>query len=377
MTGWYHTLLAGMNTLALALQVHPTNLADSAISPPSPSCSPTLLRLGIDAPNLADSAICHFTSQHAHHTSWYMCHSGESFPSPLTRQVTASISSLLSAIGSGFILYIVQGRGLLTRTDVYVLFLCILDLGASVAFSFGRAFVPAVGDVPSGVCLLQAVSIQFFGIASILWVGYLSAAVVISLRPSSQPLGAAPDRRTLVPLVVVIAISGVLCATLLGLGSFGNASLWCWVTEGKFQLTFYYLPLLLSWCVCIESLRRVSQEATRRSGAATRDDGSSVEVVQQMARLVFVFVVFYFFGLMNRVVHLVLKETWCDADEGGGSGEPCQPPVVVPLLWLHVAMVPLQGFGNAVVYGDLSEVRASGSGMGCDARSVWTVGCDA
>ena len=41
------------------------------------------------------------------------------------------------------------------------------------------------------------------------------------------------------------------------------------------------------------------------------------------------------------------------ADNGSGSDGDCLPPRVLWLLFLHVAIVPLQGFGNAVVYGEL------------------------
>ena len=80
------------------------------------------------------------------------------------------------------------------------------------------------------------------------------------------------------------------------------------------------------------------------------------------ARYIFVFLVFYSFGLVNRTVHLILRETTsCPAapvatlalnetggetggatgGEAGGETGGCAP-VLLPLLFLHVLMVPLQ-----------------------------------
>ena len=92
-----------------------------------------------------------------------------------------------------------------------------------------------------------------------------------------------------------------------------------------------------------------------------------------MVTYVIVSVAFYAVGLVNRVVHAMLAEMDCHQESahlllgidgtgeagsgsggsGSGADDTCQPPTVLWLLFLHVAIVPLQGFGNAVVYGEL------------------------
>ena len=105
------------------------------------------------------------------------------------------------------------------------------------------------------------------------------------------------------------------------------------------------------------------REVRRRADAATGDaDGVTQALLVQMQRYVLVFILFYAFGLLNRLVHLIIAEVHChriNREDGENSDETnCSPPVVWPLVWLHVILVPLQGFGNAVVYGGLPAAVA-------------------
>ena len=205
-------------------------------------------------------------------------------------QLTATISASLSCAGSLLIIQAIFSRGGILhrtwkRTDVYLLVLSALDLGQSVAFAFGQLFLPDLGAPPSGACYTQAVAIQFFGVASMIWVAFLSWSVVVSLRPGCKPLSERrPTRKTLVPLAGTLAVAAASCIAVAATGRFGDASLWCWVVGGRHQLLVFYLPLLICWSVCLLALRVVRREVAARgaaSGDAEFSAGDTSAVVRQ------------------------------------------------------------------------------------------------
>lgn len=127
-------------------------------------------------------------------------------------QVMASTSATLSVCGSSYVLLRIvrsscKGR-MLQPTDHLIAVLATLDLFVSVAMALGRLFVPAPGDTPSGLCVAQAISIQFFGVATLLWTAMISLTIVNSLRPGSSPLAAVPTvKHTLMRLLPTLLTS--------------------------------------------------------------------------------------------------------------------------------------------------------------------------
>ena len=208
-------------------------------------------------------------------------------------QLTATVSSSLSCAGSLLIIHAIFSRGGIVRrtwkrTDVYLLVLSALDLGQSVSFAFGQAFLPELDASPSAACYTQAVCIQFFGLASMIWVAFLSWSVVVSLRPGAKPLAERrPTRKTFVPLAATLAAAAASCIPVAAAGRFGDASLWCWVVGGRHQLLVFYLPLLICWSVCLRALRVVQREVAAReaaSGDADFGSGDTSAVVRQVCR---------------------------------------------------------------------------------------------
>ena len=323
-------------------------------------------------------------------------------------QTLLSISAASSIAGSLFMLHELHRRAhthSLLASDHMLVVLATLDLLVSLAMIFGRAFIPAADEHPSGWCVAQAVGIELFGLAAIIWTALISLTMVLSLWPGQSVLsGGAAPRDTARALVLTFTVAGGCTAALGGIDGYGDAVLWCWVRANRpvWQLGFYYLPLLLAWAVCVVSLLAVRRQLRRRlgdayaktqlyrddsavtasgscfpaaelsgcsafsgdgsgmplasldatrgqAGAVSFGDGSAAtaqraavvdQVVLQTTRYLIVFTAFYFFGLLNRLTNYILASM--------GSR-----PYVFPLYLLQAVFTPLQGFGNALVYGGL------------------------
>ena len=176
-------------------------------------------------------------------------------------QGTASASASLSILGSACIILVIVRRGDFSAADVLLIILAVLDLGFSIACSIGQAFLPEPGTDPSSACYTQAIMIQFFGVASIIWVAVLSSSIVKSLRPGSLSLSARPTRALWLSLAATLAFSGGTCVVLMELSRFGDASLWCWISNGKYQVGSSE-----SWVECVEGCGALLWDGCCRRG---------------------------------------------------------------------------------------------------------------
>lgn len=136
---------------------------------------------------------------------------------------------------------------------------------------------------------------------------------------------------------IVVVLTGILGFSLLGAGTYGPAGVWCWVTESFQPLRFYcfYLILLCAWAFMIVMLYFVS--TTLRSHVENDHYGmqSSEQLVQKkLALYVLVFVSIWFFGLLNRFVGWLYDDS------------------IFWTTFLQAMFVPLQGFFNAVCFGN-------------------------
>ena len=184
--------------------------------------------------------------------------------------VAATVSSTLSMVGSLAVLWSYWSQPKSVRKGLgerLVMILSYLDFGASLAFSFGAAFVPKEGADPSGACLFQAWVIQFM-VASVCWNAVIAANfyALVVLQMEAKKL-----RRWLRwEIAGLVAGSAVLSSSLLGAGVFGDAALWCWVasTEPGAQLGGFYTFVVLSWGACIYVLVAIDRHASGGAAAA-------------------------------------------------------------------------------------------------------------
>lgn len=279
-----------------------------------------------------------------------------------TLWVLSTLSSALSIVGSLLLIFVLLRAGLRTRMDALLVVLAGLGVISHAAFLFGQAFIPAPGAEASFMCLLQANGIQTFSISSILWTGWLSVAELLSIQSGRLPLSAPPTLPwVLLPLVPIVLFSMITSIVIQNMGGFGDATLWCWIKSsyGGWQLGFYYLPLCLAWLTSLLSILCVRREIGRRlqdaqtCGLREQPSSSGVldsalissQAVGSTTRYLLVFVVFYSFGMINRTTNAILESDH-------------HVPFVFALYVLHAFFQPLQGFGNAVVHGNVLPVLA-------------------
>ena len=306
---------------------------------------------------------------------WLLCMPG--FTPPLAELTAlwalATLGSILSMLGSGILAVVLIRSGLEDRLDALVLIFCLFDLLTSFCMAFGRAFVPSPAFAsPSGMCTVQANLIQFFSVASVLWVAVMSVALLLSLQQGRVALSAPPTlRSTLVPLCGTLSVSFALAVVAGATDTYGDATLWCWVSSARadLQLCFYYVPLGLAWVACLISIASVSHEVrkrlrdarqTPRAQAAAPAAAAGVQmllsasrismiagddIISRAARFLLVFLFVNAFGLANRAANIVL--------EAYGS-----TPYIFPLYALQALFTTMQGLGNALAYGKLCGITS-------------------
>ena len=284
-------------------------------------------------------------------------------------QVGATVTGMLSVLSAlGMILLPLIADGPKHSTQyALVFFLALFNLVEAITFAIGRRLLGT-----SGPCVAQASIMQFASACSFLWILYFCIALVRSIASGSFNKMAEPaSMRTLAPpLVATVVVALLSCAILSVVEVYGDSSLWCWVIDADWALYMYYIPLMVIWLLSILSLAyaaravsvRVSlfkRELKNRAASANRaslkhgqpsqqsesESGRrSVQKIAESERLrneaqlqlmgyVFVFIVFSTFGLANRVNDAVndTSPEW--------------------ILVLQAWTMPLQGFGNALVFG--------------------------
>ena len=167
----------------------------------------------------------------------------------------ATVSGSLSILGSAFIIASLLRRSeALDRPDQLLIILSTIDICVSFSFTLNRAFLPGPGESPGALCYAQAIGIQFFGVAGIIWTAIMSFSLVFSIRPGGQS-SLFETRGGIARLVVATGVaSGAIAAAAIPHHA-GNATLWCWIKasseRGAVQLGAFYAPLLLAWATCI------------------------------------------------------------------------------------------------------------------------------
>eukprot|EP00004_Rigifila_ramosa_P023709 TRINITY_DN6693_c0_g1_i1.p1 TRINITY_DN6693_c0_g1~~TRINITY_DN6693_c0_g1_i1.p1 ORF type:complete len:278 (+),score=62.37 TRINITY_DN6693_c0_g1_i1:127-960(+) len=119
-----------------------------------------------------------------------------------------------------------------------VLFLALTDMGLSLSV-FPSAFLPT--EVDDNVCLLQAIGVHFFALASFFWTTWIAFtvfAVVVKKKINAESYELFFHTSAFfVPLIS--------CLLVLVVDNFRIPDVWCWIRESdESQFVFFLAPML-------------------------------------------------------------------------------------------------------------------------------------
>lgn len=258
-------------------------------------------------------------------------------------QALETFSAFLSIVGCSTILiqfWIKKCHN--TISNKLLLYLQFLQLCLAIAYGIGVA-----GIINPGFCKFQALIIQWFGLASVLWVTNMSLQLYrwIVLKKKQEQL----TKNLYKHFIGIVTITGILAFVLLGIGAYDDAVTWCWISKASeyepYRFYCFYLILIVAWFFMILMLYRVSkylrssvENNMRSSNVETGLQSSENTIQKKLALYVFVFILSWFFGLLNRFVGYV-------------NGNPVDATSILMAFFL-----PLQGFLNAICFGNFLEI---------------------
>ena len=76
------------------------------------------------------------------------------------------------------------------------------------------------------------------------------------------------------PLLLTLSLAAAPTIAIAIAGKYGDAALWCWVSDPNWAVTIYYIPLLFIWAVAVGSMAIVGM-AVRRRVALVREEERS------------------------------------------------------------------------------------------------------
>mmetsp|Transcript_12130 Transcript_12130/g.18320 ORF Transcript_12130/g.18320 Transcript_12130/m.18320 type:complete len:1126 (+) Transcript_12130:138-3515(+) len=250
-------------------------------------------------------------------------------------QTVETLSSVLSVVGCSVVLaklFLTDRVWNLTNKQLCVL--CSVDLVTAFFWGVGHA-----GQGNEGFCVFQGFMIQWGGLSNICWNSAMALHLYhwISLKKNEDKL----HKKLRKTAITSIGGSLFLALMLLAGGVYGPAYMWCWIADEYewARFVFFYMILLIAWFYNAYIIKSVSDSLKSRN--STREGGksslSSAEagIQQKLRQYILVFVIAWFFGLLNRFVEVCV-------------GEP-----VFGTSLLHAFFVPLQGFMNAACYGGI------------------------
>ncbi|KAA0151411.1 hypothetical protein FNF29_04610 [Cafeteria roenbergensis] len=245
------------------------------------------------------------------------------------------VAASLSFVGSVAIVITYLSLRRVQRLSYRVIaWLAAADCMASMAY-FVHEPSPLVTLAPpySASCIAGAALSQFMDVATFLWTVCVSITVyMVLVRQASAPQLQAMERWF---HVVCWGVPAVFLAATWESGAFGDAGLWCWITDAfpGLRLGLYYAPLLVC-IVAVAVMMVLIRRGVQGSSAVTPAQKPLV-----MRRILVFFALFLGLrlpSLANRIQQL-------------SAGPGAEPVFVLSLL--HATFSPLQGFANALVYG--------------------------
>ena len=189
-------------------------------------------------------------------------------------QAGATITGSLSLAASSCMLLLpIFAKGPRTLQYAMVRTLAAFNLVEAATFAVGRGLVSQPGEAVSVGCKAQGAIMQFSSAASFVWILFFCLVLVRSAGGSYDLLGEAASARTLVlPLLLTLGLAAAPCVVIAAADNYGDAALWCWVSEPGWAVGMYYAPLLAIWAVAIGSLAYVGIAVRRRVAVVLLDE---------------------------------------------------------------------------------------------------------
>ena len=262
-------------------------------------------------------------------------------------KVVSAVAATLSVCGSAFIIHTFHMIRSQRPVALHIIYwLSVSDLVSSFIYivdASTTANEDSSPNCPNGLCVFLGASTQFFGVAAIVWNTLIAVNMHLTVLLVSRIVH--EEHRYLMKLHAA-AWSAALVTTLAtgAAGGLGSAGQWCWISEGSAwaRWLFFYAPIVVSLTYSLGVYLKVRQRiilARKQAG----DDQSDRPVEKLMARFrafLCVYGLIHAFRILNRAQELA---------------QPNSPSFVLALL--HSIFGPMQGLGNALVYGFTPRVR--------------------
>lgn len=251
--------------------------------------------------------------------------------------------SLASLLGSLFIIVVYFTLQELRRRKAFrlVLYLSISDLVLCTAL-----FLTPEAENNAVLCNFQAVIISFFSLATVLW----TVAIATSAYQEVQRKEPISEGRW---LALIFGVCGLLTALPYSTHSYGEYVEWCWVNTAEskaagitWQLVQFYIPLWLAFCsntYCVVNFYRAHVRTAKSLVGITKAQfEDQISKARPMLRYPGVMLVCWTAATVDQIYNYYRSP--------GEVGS-------FVLAILHFGLGPLQGLGNALVYGLNEEVR--------------------
>lgn len=143
-------------------------------------------------------------------------------------------------------------------------------------------------------------------------------------------------------MMLIVVSTGIMAFSLLGGGVYGDAFLWCWVSPDYQLVRFCCFDIILfaSWALIAYYLWEVSTSILIRQKRSSMNSkvlellSGQASIQRKLMLYVGIFVFVWFFAILNRLLE------W-------GMDRPIFTTSVI-----QVVVLPLQGFFNALAFGD-------------------------
>lgn len=251
-----------------------------------------------------------------------------------TLQVSATVCGLISLIAVSYCMfdmymkYRAGNRGFTLQMQLVLM-----------GFNFATGFAGTFGEVAQlfpFFCLFQGFVMQFAALGTLLWSNVIAwnmyQWIVYNRRLETIKSNLARDAS----IVGFISFLPAIC--LVGTDDYRAAGPWCWIAKShpaqRYGLLF--VPLLVSYVHCVATvwyIRKIMSDNSRTGEKGAKLNPNDQLVFNQLAGIVLVYLVAYFFPLVNRTI---------EAATDGGH--------IFAFEVFQTISVLLQGFVNALIY---------------------------
>lgn len=175
-------------------------------------------------------------------------------------------------------------------------------------------------------CNIQAVAIQWFFVAGMYWTAVISLQVLFAVIRNNATTSSYQTSFH----VGVWVLSGIPAIALLfsgenGTSVYGDATLWCWITEkyNVLKLTLYYAPVwivfifnLASYCYVYFYLRKTQKELNLIAGqsstvkstlrkSAVRKQSKVIGFISKASNFMLAFAIVWIWNCINGIYNII------------------------------------------------------------------------